>query len=71
MRQQHKTADWCSSQDSLAAGAEEPKSPEVLLMEEGAAKEEPDIDDDADQLLLHEEGESRKSTADCAFNTSE
>lgn len=45
------------SEDSLTAPAEGPTSPEVVLMEEGT-KEEPDADDAADQLLLHEDGEA-------------
>lgn len=47
-----------SNEDSLTA-ADEPTSPEVVLMEESTAKEEPDADDAddaADQLLRHEDG---------------
>lgn len=47
-----------SPQDSLTTAAEEPMSPEVVLMEESAGKVEPDADDAADQLLLHEDGET-------------
>lgn len=41
----------------MTTAAEEPMSPEVVLMEENTAKEEPDADDAADQLLLCEDGE--------------
>lgn len=43
-------------QDSLTAAAEDPASPEVVLMEEGSTKEEPEADDAVDQLLPHKDG---------------
>lgn len=56
-------------QDSLATTAEEPMSPEVVLMDESTAKEEPDADDAAEQLLLHEDGETlvEKAASQCVF----
>lgn len=42
----------------MTTAAEEPMSPEVVLMEDSTAKEEPDAEDSADQLLLHEDGET-------------